>query len=101
MRDRSFKDWTTEAAKQVDDNSLDFDFIDADHSCKTVREDITTWTRKLKPNGWLIGHGINFPTVKTAVDDMLLGYEVGPDNCWIREASGTKDYSLTGKADGG
>lgn len=65
-----------EAALQVDDRSLDFAFIDADHSYATVAADIATWQRKLKPSGWLCGHdyygieGIAWG-VKRAVDEFI------------------------------
>jgi len=78
------KDWTIEAAKQVEDESLDFIFIDADHSSEAVRNDIITWTTKVKSSGWILGHDINWPTVKGVVDDLLPGYVIGPDNAWGR-----------------
>jgi hypothetical protein len=75
---------TTEAAKQVPDASLDFVFIDADHSEHGCRSDITTWLPKLKPTGWITGHDINWPGVRAACDDLVPGYEIGPNVVWFR-----------------
>ena len=79
------KDWTTEAANQIEDNSLDFVFIDADHSTEAVRADFEAWAPKVKDDGWILGHDINWPTVRVVVDELLPGYVVGPDNAWGRK----------------
>ena len=71
---------TDEAAEVVHDGSLDFVFIDADHSTESVRSDIKNWTPKLKPSGWLMGHDIDWPSVREAVAD--LKYGVMGDNVW-------------------
>jgi predicted O-methyltransferase YrrM len=78
------KDWTTKAAEQIEDNSLDFVFIDADHSKEAVRNDINIWSTKVKGTGWILGHDINWPEVKAIVDELLPGYVIGPDNVWGR-----------------
>lgn len=65
------------------DNSLDFYFIDAAHNYKNVLKDIIAWTPKLKKEGWMIGHDINYPSVEKAVLDTIGFYEVGPDNVWF------------------
>ena len=79
------KDWTLEAAKQVEDRSLDFVFIDGDHSMLGVATDILVWQPKVKEEGWIIGHDINWPTVRAVVNKLLPGYDVGPDNAWARK----------------
>lgn len=78
------KDWTSEAVKQVEDNSLDFVFVDADHGTDAVRNDFITWIPKVKDSGVLFGHDINWPTVKVVADELLPGYVIGPDNAWCR-----------------
>lgn len=78
------KDWTVNAAKQIEDNSLDFVFIDADHSTEAVRNDIDAWWPKVKDTGWIIGHDIHWPVVKVVADEILPGYVIGPDNAWGR-----------------
>lgn len=44
-----------EAVQKFDNNSLDFVYIDADHSYETTLEDITEWTKKVKPGGIVSG----------------------------------------------
>jgi hypothetical protein len=61
---------TTQAASaQVPDASLDFVFIDADHSYSAVLDDIQHWRSKVRSGGWLGGHDYNvhFPGVMKAV----------------------------------
>lgn len=66
-RTKIIKDYTTEAAKAVDDYSLDFVFIDADHGYEGCLRDIKAWDSKVRPGGIVFGHDIHFPTVKQAV----------------------------------
>lgn len=76
---------TVDAAAGVEDGSLDFVFVDADHTEPGVRADIAAWLPKLKPSGWMLGHDYDhpdFPGVKRAVDDMLPGVRVWPDFVW-------------------
>lgn len=59
-----------DAAPQVKDKSLDFVFIDADHSYEHVIEDIRDWAPKVKPGGMVSGHDYGhpeFPGVEQAV----------------------------------
>ena len=79
-----YKMWTHEAAALVENDSLDFVFVDADHGTEAVRNDITTWLPKVKDTGWIIGHDINWPTVKVVANELLPGYVIGPDNAWGR-----------------
>jgi len=67
----------------VADQSLDFFFIDASHTYKNVVKDINAWIPKLKDDGWMMGHDIDYPSVEAAVMQTIGFYEVGPDNVWI------------------
>ena len=60
---------TDEASAMVPDGSLDFVFIDADHSAEAVELDIKHWKPKVRKGGWLGGHDYNnkFPGVVQAV----------------------------------
>jgi hypothetical protein len=60
-----------EAAEHFADKSLDFVFIDADHSYEACRADIEAWLPKIKPNGIIIGHDYTdqFPGVPKAVNE--------------------------------
>jgi len=46
----------TEASFEIEDESLDFVFIDGDHHFDYVMEDILVWNRKVKKGGVVSGH---------------------------------------------
>jgi hypothetical protein len=53
-----------------ENESLDFVYIDADHSYQNVYDDIDLWTPKVRLNGIVAGHDIfNIPAVLHAVKD--------------------------------
>ena len=58
----------SQAAQIIADESLDFVFIDGDHSTEGVSCDIRCWAPKVKPDGMIMGHDINLDSVKAAVD---------------------------------
>lgn len=63
---------TAEFAEVMRDGSMDFVFIDADHSFAGVMRDITAWYPKVKPGGWIGGHDYDHPEqgeVKRAVHE--------------------------------
>jgi hypothetical protein len=69
VRFRSIK-----AAAHTADRSLDFVFIDADHSYEGCRDDIAAWYSKVRPHGFIGGHdyaNYDFPQfgVQRAVDE--------------------------------
>ena len=76
---------TDEAAVRIDDGSVDFVFIDADHSFEAVQSDIAHWAPKVRPGGWLLGHDYNakWPGVISAVDGVF-GRQVSvyPGSIW-------------------
>jgi hypothetical protein len=79
-----------DAAKHVLDHSLDFVFIDADHSFSGCSSDISSWRSKVKPGGLLCGHDYGFetlPGVKKAVDEFVthngLKLELGENYTWF------------------
>lgn len=50
------KEFSTDAVKKIEDNSLDFVYIDANHKNPYVTEDIIEWSKKVKPGGIVSGH---------------------------------------------
>lgn len=52
---------SVEMSKQVEDKSLDFVFIDADHSYEGCKGDLDAWLPKVKPGGLISGHDFNHP----------------------------------------
>jgi predicted O-methyltransferase YrrM len=69
---------------QLPNNSMDLIFIDADHSYESVKKDIVAYTPKLKDNGILSGHDIDYPGVNKAVRELIKDFDVGPNNVWIK-----------------
>ena len=71
---------TNEAAREISDDSLDFVFIDSfdfESAYEEVKEEIRTWRPKVKPGGFLTGHGYDFSDVKRAVVECLVEVETG------------------------
>lgn len=75
---------TTEASKLVEDESLDFVFIDACHSFDCVVEDIHNWEPKVRKGGMVIGHDWPWPSVNKAVKSIYTENKIhiGPNKCW-------------------
>jgi Methyltransferase domain/6-hydroxymethylpterin diphosphokinase MptE-like len=81
------------AAAQVPDGSLDFVFIDADHSYEGCIADIDAWLPKVRAGGVLCGHdyeNTQFPRfgVKRAVDERFPEIELGENFTWFKRVSG-------------
>lgn len=67
---------TVDASHYVPNCSLDFVFVDADHSERAVLLDIAKWLPKVKAGGWLGGHDYHprkFPGVVKAVNEAFGG----------------------------
>ena len=63
-----------EAVKDFADESLDFVYIDGDHSYTACLEDITEWAKKVRKGGMVSGHdykGRSSLGVKQAVDEYV------------------------------
>ena len=45
--------------EEIQDESLDAVFLDADHSYRAVCRDLPFWWKKIKKNGWLLGDDYN------------------------------------------
>lgn len=74
-----------EAINKVEDGSLDFVFIDADHSYKECLWDIIHWMPKVKKGGLVSGHDFQdrFPGVKKAVREVFGDkFETAEDSVW-------------------
>jgi hypothetical protein len=65
-----------EAYKLFEDESLDFLFIDADHSYEGVMEDIKFWHPKVKRGCTIAGHDYDWTGVKAAVTDFFVAKPV-------------------------
>ena len=77
-------------AQTLKDNSLDFIFIDGDHSYEATLKDCQLYWSKIKTGGMFAGHDINLPSVRRAVSDFFLTIEknntelkVVENNAWF------------------
>ncbi len=61
------------ASLAFNNNSVDFVFVDADHSYECAKADITNWLPKIKEQGWIGGHDYN-QEVEKAVHDVFQDY---------------------------
>jgi hypothetical protein len=76
-----------EVVDQFKDGSLDFVFIDGDHSYDGVKLDISLWLPKVKPGGWIGGHDYDHPKlpgVSKAVDEAFDMVELDDNRTWFK-----------------
>jgi len=63
---------SVEAAKNYSDQSVDFAFIDGDHSYEGCKRDIIAWLPKIKSGGILAGHDYAWcEAIRNAVKDTI------------------------------
>jgi len=83
---------SAEATKFIDDESLDFIYIDGNHTYQAVLEDITLYYPKVKKGGMLCGHdyipkdnGCVFDAVKEFCEknDLKLHVDIQSTDWWI------------------
>lgn len=69
----SIRSDSREAAKQFEDGSLDFVFLDGDHSYDGLKADIEAWLPKMKPNDSIFaGHDYAWtPHIQQLLNDMF------------------------------
>lgn len=69
---RYIKSGSSAAAQHFADGSVDFVFIDANHTYQFVKDDVNAWLPKVKKGGIIAGHDYNAPhEVKQAVDEIF------------------------------
>ena len=79
---------SVKASKRFDDNSLNFVYIDAEHTYEAVTADMNAWYPKVTTGGMLCGHdyGSYLPEVVRAVDDYCKANNLNPtveENDWM------------------
>ena len=82
------------SASRYPDASLDFVFIDADHSYESVSRDIDAWRSKVRPGGILAGHdfALEFPGVIRAVTERFNSWRVWRGINWGGDARMQGNY---------
>lgn len=89
-RVRIIKDFSMNSLHYIEDNSLDFVYIDANHIYKYVYRDIELWSKKVKWGGVVAGHDVfNCSDVLEAVKDFcsknkILFHIILPDWYFIK-----------------
>lgn len=78
------KKFSVDAAKHIEDKSLDFVFIDAQHTYDSLKADIQAWEPKLREGGFMLGHDIHFPGVLKAVKEIYPDYIELENKVWMR-----------------
>lgn len=82
------EDYSHNAAKKIKDNSLDFIFIDGDHSHEAALFDMTTFWPKVKSGGLFAGHDAGMATVDKALETFRISHGIEtpinycPNQCW-------------------
>jgi hypothetical protein len=76
-----------EAANLFDEASVDFVYVDGDHTHDGVRADIMGWMPKVRIGGVLCGDDYGMPSVRAAVDELLPQREIASNGrlWWARK----------------
>jgi predicted O-methyltransferase YrrM len=82
-------DYSYNAYKEIPDGSLDFCYIDGDHSYNGVKKDIELYYSKVKKGGVLCGHDFNIYGIAKAVCEYFKEQPVSVDgypvDWWIKK----------------
>ena len=62
-RVKLFHKYSVDGAKEFEDNTLDFVYLDGDHSYNAVKDDLHSWYPKLKVGGVICGHDFSVEDV--------------------------------------
>ena len=76
---------SAEFASVTIDDSLDFVYIDADHSYDGCMRDLKLWQSKVMQGGIIAGHDYQYPPVKEAVDKFFIEHEVYHNSATMKE----------------
>lgn len=66
------RDYSPQGLNIFKDGSLDWIYIDGNHSYETVRNDIEIAYKKIKKTGWICGHDIDWPGVRQAIYEFCI-----------------------------
>lgn len=83
---RIYKMKSTEAVNKIENESLDWIFIDANHEYEYIKENLEIWIPKVKKNGIVSGHdyGGKWTGIKQAVDEYVSNkIKLNIEECYI------------------
>lgn len=72
----------------VDAGSLDFVFIDGDHTAAGIARDIGAWAPKVRAGGTVLGHDCHWSTVRGVIDALCPGWIDYGEAVWGRSRGG-------------
>lgn len=81
---RPMRGWSVDMAKEFGDGSLDFVYIDANHTLPQVIADLAAWSPKVRTGGLIMGHDYRKPKnnighhVVEAVNAWTYSYRINP-----------------------
>lgn len=81
---RLIREYSTRASRQFEDGSLDWVYLDGNHSFESVTADLVAWSPKLKVGGIMSGHDYvryrlpNLIHVVQAINGWTDAYEIRP-----------------------
>jgi len=70
-----------DAVKEFDDESIDFCYIDANHSFSNIAQDIWYWSKKVRKGGIVSGHDYREFPGKFGLDACHVKYVV---DAWVK-----------------
>jgi len=75
---------STQASHLYEDESIDFAFIDADHTKEGFSADLECWYPKIKKGGVLAGHDWDYPVIKARLKEVFGNdIKVIEPNTWV------------------
>jgi hypothetical protein len=82
-----FMGTSIKASTILEKETLDFVFIDANHTYEDLKIDTNIWLPKVKKGGYICGHDYgnkDWPGVKQAVDEIFPDAEIDTDFTWFK-----------------
>lgn len=77
------REFSVNAARRFENNSIDAIYIDGDHSYVGVKNDVESWKPKMKIEGIMVGDDYDWPSVKAALINCLPNHKPIGNNKWI------------------
>lgn len=74
---------SVEMADHVHYGSLDFVFLDGDHTEAGLSQDLRAWAPKVRDGGLVMGHDWSWPTVRRVLDRDVPGWSGLAENVWL------------------
>jgi predicted O-methyltransferase YrrM len=85
---KHIKDFSYGAVTKFEDNSLDFVYVDGDHTYDGVVRDIKLYLPKIKSGGFIAGHDLGKETVTKAIKNQLGEVDIYfEDSSWVLQVT--------------